>query len=243
MPPAGDVPSPPSPPAMMDRGTVHVSAPSLHAHAHMTALTAPSLPQRSPFAIQELLGLGSQSDSPPAPPASSSFGAGGSLGAAPHLLYSRHAALAAHQQHSLFPDSRHVWMNHALLPGMGMGGLGAPVTPVTVSSGMPSMLGLRHDAHAPPPDAHSPGKPYHLQEKIPFSAQSSPHEAAREASAGGGQGSAPARPQPTDRDQEKIETAKKCNNNPANWGGALDSRRGLLRRSRESIYHTQIHTN
>ncbi|XP_042879497.1 visual system homeobox 2-like [Penaeus japonicus] len=157
MPPAGDVPSPPSPPAMMDRGTVHVSAPSLHAHAHMTALTAPSLPQRSPFAIQELLGLGSQSDSPPAPPASSSFGAGGSLGAAPHLLYSRHAALAAHQQHSLFPDSRHVWMNHALLPGMGMGGLGAPVTPVSVSSGMPSMLGLRHDAHAPPPDAHSPG--------------------------------------------------------------------------------------
>lgn len=194
MPPAGDVPSPPSPPAMMDRGTVHVSAPSLHAHAHMTALTAPSLPQRSPFAIQELLGLGSQSDSPPAPPASSSFGAGGSLGAAPHLLYSRHAALAAHQQHSLFPDSRHVWMNHALLPGMGMGGLGAPVTPVTVSSGMPSMLGLRHDAHAPPPDAHSPGKPQHLQEKI-FLVHSHPRSGlAREASAGGGHGCSARRP-------------------------------------------------
>lgn len=137
---------------------MHVSAPSLHAHAHMTALTAPTLPQRSPFAIQELLGLGSQSESPPAPPASSSFGAGGSLGAAPHLLYSRHAALAAHQQHSLFPDSRHVWMNPALLPGMGVGGLGGPVTPVTMNSAMPSMLGLRHDAHAAHPDAHSPGE-------------------------------------------------------------------------------------
>ncbi|XP_042213638.1 uncharacterized protein LOC121860542 [Homarus americanus] len=144
---------------MMDRGTVHVTAPSLHAHAHMTALTAPTLPQRSPFAIQELLGLSSQSESPPAPPSSSSLGAGGSLGAAPHLLYSRHA-LAAHQQHALFQDSRHVWMNHALLPGMGMGGLGGHVTPVSMGGGgMPSMLGLRHDPHAaPPPDAHSPGK-------------------------------------------------------------------------------------
>ena len=140
--------------AMMERSTVHVSAPSLHAHAHMTALTAPALPQRSPFAIQELLGLGSQSDSPPAPPSSSSFGAGGSLGAAPHLLYSRHAALAAHQQHSLFPDSRHVWMNPALLPGMGVGGLGGPVT---MNSGMPPMLGYRPEHHTAHPDAHSPG--------------------------------------------------------------------------------------
>ncbi|KAL7633555.1 UNVERIFIED_CONTAM: hypothetical protein RMT77_016088 [Armadillidium vulgare] len=142
----------------MERGTVHVTAPSLH--AHMTALSTPTLPQRSPFAIQELLGLGSQGESPPTPNTPTSFGAGGSLGASPHLLYShaRHAALAAHHQSAhLFPDSRHVWMNPALLPAMG--GLGGGMPPVTMGGGMPTMFGLRPDSHTiGPPDAHSPGE-------------------------------------------------------------------------------------
>ncbi|XP_018020921.1 visual system homeobox 2 isoform X2 [Hyalella azteca] len=130
---------------MMDRGGLHVSPSLQAAHAHMTALTAPSLPQRSPFAIQELLGLNSQGDS-----GAPSISQGGSLGAAPPLIYSRHALAAQHAATApFFPDSRHMWMNHAFLPAMG------GISPVggTVS-GVTSMLGLRHDH---PPQPHSPG--------------------------------------------------------------------------------------
>ena len=148
----------------MERSTIHVTAPSLHAHPHMTALATPTLPQRSPFGIQELLGLNSQSDSPTptSHPSLGGGGGGGGLAANPHLLYShaRHAALSAHQS-SLFHDSRHVWMNHALLPAISGGmGLGGGVNHVAMGGGVSSMLGLRPDPHTTigPPDAHSPGK-------------------------------------------------------------------------------------
>ena len=152
-------------PTPMDRGTVHVTAPSLHAHPHMTALSTPSLPQRSPFGIQELLGLGTQSEST-TPTSHTSFSGGSALAANPHLLYShaRHAAALTAHQSSLFHDSRHVWMNPALLPAISgsMGGLGGGVNHVAMGGGVSSMLGLRPEPHTTigPPDAHSPGKPF-----------------------------------------------------------------------------------
>lgn len=127
----------------MDRGGLHVSPSLQAAHAHMTALTAPSLPQRSPFAIQELLGLNSHGDA--CPP---SISQACSLGAPPPLIYSRHAfQQAAASAAPFFPDTRHMWMNHAFLPGMG------GISPV--GGGVTSMLGLRPEQ---PPQPNSPGE-------------------------------------------------------------------------------------
>ena len=130
---------------MMDRGGLHVSPSLQAAHAHMTALTAPTLPQRSPFAIQELLGLNSQGDTGGAPSLSQS----GPLGHPPPLIYSRHAFHQAAAASPFFHDTRHMWMNHAaFLPGMG------GISPVG-AGGVTSMLGLRTDH---PPQSHSPGE-------------------------------------------------------------------------------------